>query len=153
MTLPAAGRLALGPLDFLPAALREPRRPGRAIIVGWLLSLVGSLVLAALAANLARAKGRLSRDEERAIHEAGHLDPVLQSRRRPDTFAGLVQVGGAVRDAGLQDTEAFGGPGGAQVQLADDLLERLAERLVAREVPQKVVPPRALVPEKPRQAG
>jgi membrane protease YdiL (CAAX protease family) len=48
VTPPAAGRLALGPLDFLPSALREPRRPGRAIIVGWLLSLVGSLVLAAL---------------------------------------------------------------------------------------------------------
>jgi membrane protease YdiL (CAAX protease family) len=35
-------------LRYLPAALREPSRPLLAIAVGWLLSLVGSILLAAL---------------------------------------------------------------------------------------------------------
>src|SRR5687767_2266761 len=33
---------------FVPAALREPLRPLRAILTGWLLSITGSLLLAAL---------------------------------------------------------------------------------------------------------
>jgi hypothetical protein len=35
-------------LRFLPAPLREPRRAWLAILTGWLLSLIGSLALAAL---------------------------------------------------------------------------------------------------------
>jgi len=35
-------------LRFLPGPLREPRRAGTAILTGWLLSLTGSIALAAL---------------------------------------------------------------------------------------------------------
>ncbi|QDP18663.1 hypothetical protein [Sphingomonas xanthus] len=35
-------------LKILPAAIREPRNPGRAILIGWLLSISGSLILAGI---------------------------------------------------------------------------------------------------------
>jgi hypothetical protein len=40
-------------LKFLPAPLREPRRAWLAILTGWLLSIVGSLALAALSRAMA----------------------------------------------------------------------------------------------------
>ena len=40
-------------LKILPTALREPRRASLAILVGWLLSLSGSLLLAAVSRSLA----------------------------------------------------------------------------------------------------
>ena len=40
-------------LKILPAPLREPRRAWLAILVGWLLSIVGSLALAALSRTIA----------------------------------------------------------------------------------------------------
>ena len=40
-------------LRFLPAPLREPRRAWLAILTGWLLSIVGSLALAALSRAIA----------------------------------------------------------------------------------------------------
>jgi membrane protease YdiL (CAAX protease family) len=40
-------------LRLLPASLREPYNPLRAIVTGWLLSLVGSLVLAAVSRSIA----------------------------------------------------------------------------------------------------
>jgi hypothetical protein len=40
-------------LKFLPAPLREPRRAWLAILTGWLLSIVGSLALAALSRAIA----------------------------------------------------------------------------------------------------
>ena len=55
--LPAApppGRLFDdGFLKFLPAPLREPRRAWLAILTGWLLSIVGSLALAAVSRLIA----------------------------------------------------------------------------------------------------
>ena len=53
MTADAAGRVALGPLSYFPAALREARNPLRAVLVGWLLAIIGSLVLAAVGGLLA----------------------------------------------------------------------------------------------------
>ena len=40
-------------LRFLPAPVREPRRAWLAILTGWLLSLVGSIVLAAIVGSVA----------------------------------------------------------------------------------------------------
>lgn len=40
-------------LKILPAPLREPRRAWLAILVGWLMSLVGSLALAAIVSSIA----------------------------------------------------------------------------------------------------
>ena len=40
-------------LKFLPAALREPRRVWLAVLTGWLLSIVGSLALAAVSRMVA----------------------------------------------------------------------------------------------------
>lgn len=39
-----------GPLDYLPAAIREPRRPARAVGTAWLLTFPVSIVLAMLIA-------------------------------------------------------------------------------------------------------
>ena len=50
----AAGRLLDETfLKFLPVQLREPRRASRAILIGWLLSLGGSLLLATVSRSLA----------------------------------------------------------------------------------------------------
>jgi len=54
----ATAHQAAGPLDqsflrFLPAPLREPRRAWFAILTGWLLSLAGSIALAALSQLIA----------------------------------------------------------------------------------------------------
>jgi len=55
----AAARLFdSGPLRFLPAALREPRRAWLAILVGWLLSFGGSLFLSWAAQGLAPDLGK-----------------------------------------------------------------------------------------------
>jgi hypothetical protein len=43
-----APALAKGPLGFLPASLLEPRRPVRAVLIGWLIAAVPALLLAAL---------------------------------------------------------------------------------------------------------
>ena len=40
-------------LRFLPASLREPRRAWRAILIGWALSILGSLALAVLSKAIA----------------------------------------------------------------------------------------------------
>jgi membrane protease YdiL (CAAX protease family) len=40
-------------LKFLPAPLREPRRAWLAILTGWLMSLIGSLALAAIVSGIA----------------------------------------------------------------------------------------------------
>lgn len=40
-------------LKILPAPLREPRRAWLAILVGWLMSLVGSIALAAIVSSIA----------------------------------------------------------------------------------------------------
>ena len=40
-------------LKFLPAPMREPRRAWLAILTGWLMSLAGSLVLAAIVSGVA----------------------------------------------------------------------------------------------------
>jgi hypothetical protein len=40
-------------LRFLPAPLREPRRAWLAILTGWLLSLLGSVALAAIVGTVA----------------------------------------------------------------------------------------------------
>lgn len=40
-------------LKFLPAPLREPRRAWLAILTGWLLSIIGSLALAAVSRTIA----------------------------------------------------------------------------------------------------
>ena len=48
MTADPVGRIALGPLFLLPAAIREPVRPLRAVLVGWMLSAAVSLALALL---------------------------------------------------------------------------------------------------------
>ena len=45
MTAGRAAPLAFAQLPLLPAALKEPARPLRAILVGWLTSLAGSLLL------------------------------------------------------------------------------------------------------------
>ena len=51
---PVSGRLLDDSfLKFLPAPLREPRRAWLAILTGWLLSIIGSLALAALARMIA----------------------------------------------------------------------------------------------------
>jgi hypothetical protein len=42
-------------LRFLPAPLREPRRAWLAILIGWALSIIGSLALAALSKAIAPA--------------------------------------------------------------------------------------------------
>ena len=57
-TAQPAARNSGGPLDdsflkFLPSPLREPRRAWLAILTGWLLSIVGSLALAALSRTIA----------------------------------------------------------------------------------------------------
>ena len=49
-----------GPLRFLPAPLREPRRAWLAILVGWLLSFGGSVLLSWAAQSLAPALGKPS---------------------------------------------------------------------------------------------
>lgn len=51
MTTAEPARL-LPALSFLPRAIREPRRPWLAIIVGWLTAIVPSLLLAALVSRL-----------------------------------------------------------------------------------------------------
>ncbi len=50
---PAAGPLDDSFLRFLPAPLREPRRAWLAILIGWALSILGSLALAALSQTIA----------------------------------------------------------------------------------------------------
>src|SRR6187431_1535167 len=47
-----------GPLRFLPAPLREPRRAWLAILIGWLLSFGGSLLLSWAAQGLAPDLGK-----------------------------------------------------------------------------------------------
>ena len=47
-----------GPLRFLPAPLREPRRPWLAILVGWALSFGGSILLSWAAQRLAPGLGK-----------------------------------------------------------------------------------------------
>ena len=54
----ATAQPAVGPVDdsflrFLPAPLREPRRAWLAILMGWALSILGSLGLAALSQTIA----------------------------------------------------------------------------------------------------
>ena len=56
----AALLLDTGPLRFLPAALREPRRVWLAILVGWSLSFFGSILLAWAVQGLAPTLGRPS---------------------------------------------------------------------------------------------
>ncbi len=47
-----------GPLRFLPAAVREPRRLWLAILVGWALSFTGSILLAWAAQGVAPSLGK-----------------------------------------------------------------------------------------------
>ena len=47
-----APALADGPLRFLPKAILEPRRPLRAIVIGWLTAAVPALLLAVAAQHL-----------------------------------------------------------------------------------------------------
>ncbi len=54
----AARLFETGPLRFLPAALREPRRVWLAILVGFLLSFCGSIFLSWAAQGLAPALGK-----------------------------------------------------------------------------------------------
>ena len=52
MNAVAAGLFDSGPLRFLPAALREPRRAWLAILIGAALTLAGSLALSAIATHV-----------------------------------------------------------------------------------------------------
>ncbi|MDQ3077560.1 MAG: CPBP family glutamic-type intramembrane protease [Pseudomonadota bacterium] len=54
----AARLFDTGPLRFLPAALREPRRAWLAILIGFLLSVTGSLFLSWAAQGLAPTLGK-----------------------------------------------------------------------------------------------
>src|SRR5687768_9398690 len=49
-----------GPLRFLPAPLREPRRVWLAILIGWALSFGGSIVLSWVAQGVAPSLGKPS---------------------------------------------------------------------------------------------
>ncbi len=100
-----------------------------------------------------QSRGEDRRHEEETVGEGRELDGLPAGSRGADALFGFLQAGGAVEHAPLDEIERFRGPAGAQVELRDDLLERLAEGLEALQVAEQVVAPGALVAEQPRQAA
>ena len=78
----AAEPVRLSPaLSFLPAAIREARRPWRAIIVGWLMTTIPSLLLAAIVARLFPDLGQpeFKMDPVQALVGIVLISPVIET--------------------------------------------------------------------------